>query len=151
MPGWMLEQDRYLKNLPLARHATLIVSFDETEMIFHVDKEVADYSFLMVHYVLVWVLDDGSTQQLELPCPPCIIADTTAATLVTALLRRMPMDLAAMKCKCGTLSLVLCSDSARACLRAARPFRWMPQQVFWMESLCSTRSASYIRWRSLVA
>ncbi len=120
---YITEVERVISNLPSACHATLLVAFDETEQDLQVDGESGRYSFMMVHYTLHWVLDGGVSQKYELPAPPVVVQDTGAKTLLTAILKRMPVDLAKLKAKCSTLSLILVSDSARACLRTGRHFK----------------------------
>ncbi len=120
---YLVLQEEHLRGLPQAEHAALLVQFDETEQQLLVDGDRAIFSFMMLHVTLIWTMLDGTPYKVECPVPPTVIADTSAKNILTAILKCMPLDLKHLKAKVAALSLILVSDSARACKKAGRHFK----------------------------
>jgi hypothetical protein len=117
------KQQRYVEDLPRARHAVLEISLDETEHNVSIGGDAGIYSMMMMHCKLFWTHLDGTNDVVELICPPVFLVGTTAACIIKAASTRIPLALALLKRKVLALTVLFGSDSARSCKRVGRHYQ----------------------------
>jgi hypothetical protein len=113
-----------LTRLSLADLAVLEIAFDESDQPASVLGVAGIWPMMMLHCRLWWrPLGSDGFVKYELSLPPSFLQDTTAATLANAVLMRLPMSMQDIKKKSTVLLVVINTDAAPACIRAAKHFR----------------------------
>ena len=123
-----MQQERVeASNRPDVAHHISVIAVDETEFPLNVPSADSGVSsdrganhVMMLHGSLRNRFRDGSSQTEEIAVSPAIVADITGKTLLSAITRRCPWLLQALKS--GKHVIILCSDSAKSLLLAAKHY-----------------------------
>ena len=115
---------KYLKDLPNADVAVVIIEFDETEQPCTLENESGIYEMLMIHVQVLW-FEHGKRRcrRIQVPVAPAFIANKEAKTILNVILSRLPIKISSLLKKVRLLFIVPTSDSARPCKRVGRTFR----------------------------
>ena len=83
------EASRYVKSRPNTRMGILEISYDASDQPATIDGDPAIYEMVMVTMKLTWFGEGRRhTEVINISCPPVFVEDTSAETLLQALLAR---------------------------------------------------------------
>ena len=105
------EASRYVKSRPNTRMGILEISYDASDQPATIDGDPAIYEMVMVTMKLTWFGEGRRhTEVINISCPPVFVEDTSAETLLQALLARLPVSFQTLLGKCQILVIVPNSD-----------------------------------------
>jgi len=119
-----LLQTAGLAELPFASRAVLVIAYDDSGQQAFIGREYGIWTMMMLHCRLFCTVESaGETLRFDIILAPAFLEDSTALTMLVAILMWLPIQLSALKRLCRLLTIVVGTDGALSCGKVGRHFR----------------------------